>query len=348
MALGRKEAHQAGLPSLNRSREERRRTFTVGKTKMPAVPLHFWLWTAIAVGTFAIIYWRISQGQLASARSRILAKQRAMTVALGPKIFPFRDRVEGWVRELAAPGVGNFVAPNTDVEQLRVGPAVYLRLRVSATKDARSIRKAAASSLRDGFTSCLFITQQKQDPTVGAACRTGSDCPSGELCNEFNVCVQPVQPYNMRLVYRTLRVLSSDWSDELQQAPSELALNAYDRDLDGVAKRDVPVTVELLQRARYAAIVLDEDPAGGLPAELADAGESAEERLQRVPHFARIGVWDLQTGNALVRWRAEANAEVAQMGPKAVTDPMNLAAQQRQVNNCSLALQVREALKKSE
>ncbi len=345
MATVRKEGRERGLPSLNRSRVERHRSFVLGKAKMPAVPLHFWMWTAVVISAFGIIYWRVAQGQIASARSKILAKQRAMTVSLGPKVFPFRDRVEGWVRELAAPGISNFVAPGTDIEKIRNGPVVYLRLRMEEATSARTIRKAAAGSLRDGFTSCLFVTPLKGDPTVGKACRTGGDCTSGELCNEWNVCVAPQHPYNMRLVYRTLRVLSGDWSDELQQAPSELALIAYERDLDSVAKRDVPVTVELVARAKYAAVVLDEDPAGGVPAELPDSGETPAERIQRVPHWARIGIWDLATNSPVLRVRAEADSEFVPMGTRPMKDEANLAAQRRQVNNCALAVKVREAVR---
>lgn len=344
MATARKEAREPGLPSLNRSRAERQRSFVVGKARMPAVPLHFWLWTAIGISAFAVIYWRITQEQLASARSRILQKQRAMSVALGPKLFPFCDRVEGWARELAAPGVADFVAPDADLERIKRGPAIYLRLRMAQANNVKALRKAATSSLRDGFTSCLFVSPPaKQDPAAGTQCRNADNCSPGQLCNEWNVCTEPEQPYNMRLVYRTLRVLSSDWNDELQQAPSELALNAYDRDLDAVAKRDVPVTVELLTRAKYAAVLLDEDPATGLPPAVADSGESEAERVQRADHFARVGIWDLQTGNPILRLRAEASGEFVAMGKRPVTDQTNLASQQRQANSCALALKVREA-----
>ena len=37
-------------------------------------------------------------------------------------------------------------------------------------------------------------------------------------------------------------------------------MSAYDRDLDAVTKNDVPVAIELLARAKYFTLVLDEDP----------------------------------------------------------------------------------------
>ncbi|HET9954361.1 MAG TPA: hypothetical protein VFQ61_07650 [Polyangiaceae bacterium] len=346
MTTVRREGREPGLPSLNEARVQRRRAFVLGKVRMPGVPMHFWLWTAVGIGAFGVIYWRISQGELESARGRLMAKQRAMSVALGPKLFPFRDKVEGFTRELAsAPSVVDFVSPNVDVERLRTQPSVYLRLRLERTKSVKELRKAVNASLRDGFTSCMFAsTKARPDPTQGAACRTAGDCVSGLLCNEWNVCAEAEQPYNVRLVYRTLRVLSSEWTDEVHQATSELALAGYDRDLENVAKRDVPVTVQLVGRAKYFTLVLDEESKDGLPAEIPDAGESHEERLQRVPHFARVGIWDLASGEPLVRLRTEAHGEFVPMGTRAVTNAANLAAQQRQVNNCDLALRVRERL----
>jgi hypothetical protein len=342
---------ERGLPSLNAARAERRRAVVLGKVRMPAIPPHFWLWTLVGISAFAIIYWRLAQGQIEAARSRVLAKQRAMSVALGPKLYPLRDRTETWVRELAAsPWLGDFVAPGLELERLRSGPAVYLRLRQPSAKSPKALRQAAQTSLRDGFTACLFVTQSKANPTVGAPCRTGGDCASGKLCNEWNVCADPEQPYNLRLAYRTLRVLSSEWTDEVHEANSELALSGYERDLDNVAKRDVPVTIEVLQRSKYLTVVLDEDPASGVPEadpekqKNPETRTTPEERIQSVPHFARVGIWDLSSGEPLLRLRAEAAAEFVAVGKQAVSDPESQAAQRRQVNNCALALSVREKL----
>lgn len=344
MANVRREAGERGLPSLNQARGERRRALVLGRAKMPGIPVHFWLWTAVAMTAFGIVYWRVARGELESARSRVLAKQRAMSVALGKKLFPFRDQTEGWVRELSGKWPGNLTASGIDAEAVRRSPSTYLRLRLSSAKSATSIRKAVKTSLRDGFTSCLFVSDKAPDPRAGKSCRIGADCAPGELCNEWNTCVQPTQPYNLRLAYRTLRVLSDEWTEEVHQATSELGLLAYDRDLDSVAEHDVPVTLELITRARYFTVVLDEDPDAGLPAGLPDAGETPEERLQRVAHMARVGIWDLKTGTPVLRLRAEASGRFVQMGRRQPSGAESLAAQSRQVNNCQLALEVRAAL----
>src|SRR5262245_61333533 len=161
---------ERGLPSLNQARAERRRALVYGKVRFRAMPPHFWLWVVVGMAAFGVIYWRVAQGKLEASKSAVMAKQRAIGVALGPKIQPFRDQVEGWVRALAADGVADFVAPGDALKDLREAPGVYLRMRRENTKSVKQIRKAAQGSLLDGFTSCLFVSANTLI-TEGAACR---------------------------------------------------------------------------------------------------------------------------------------------------------------------------------
>jgi hypothetical protein len=333
---------ERGLPSLNQARAERRRALVYGKVALRAMPPHFWLWVVVGMAAFGVIYWRIAQGKLEARKNEVMAKQRAIAVALGPKIQPFRDQVEGWARELAADGVADFVAPGDGLKDWREAPGVYLRLRRENAKTTAQIRKAAQSSLLDGFTSCAFVSGSL--PTEGSACRNTAECQPGQLCNEWNVCAPPPRPYNMRLAYRALRVLSSEWTDELHRADTELAASAYDRDLDAVAKHDVAVAVEIMNKARFVTLVIDEDPPEGLPKLAPDAGETAEEQLQRQPHYARVGVWDVVSKTPLLRVRAQAAGDFVPMGGRVITDPATVRAQARQANNCALALAVRSRI----
>lgn len=333
---------ERGLPSLNQARAERRRALVYGKVAFRAMPPHFWLWVFVGMAAFAVIYWRVSASRLEGRKSAVMAKQRAVAVALGPKIQPFRDQVEGWARELAADGPADFVAPGDALKDLREAPGVYLRLRRENAKTAKTIRKAAQASLLDGFTSCLFVSPPGQNQ--GPACQVTSECQPGLLCNEWNVCAPPPRPYNMRLAYRSLRVLSTEWSDELNESETELAVNAYDRDLDSVAKHDVPVAVEIMNKAKFVTLVMDEDPPGGLPKPEPGGEESPDQVLQRLPHFARVGIWDIATKTPLLRLRTQAVAQFVAMGAHGPTNADAVAAQTRQANNCALALAVREKI----
>lgn len=334
---------ERGLPSINQARQERKRALVFGKVRLGAMPPHFWLWAATIIAAILVVYWRVEQGKVESAKSAVMAKQRAIAVTLGPQIIPFRDKIEGWVKELADSEPKTFVRAGTSLEELSTQPSVYLRLRLEDAKTPKDIRKAAAQSLRDGFTSCLFVNKP-QDPTSGPPCKTTADCSAGLLCNEWDVCVEPTSPFNMRLVYRALRVLSNEWTDELHNAGSTLEISAYDRDLVKVRDHDVPIAAKVLARSRYFALVLDEAPPEGLPEEIPDAGESVGERLQRAAHSARVGIWDLKTNELVLKLRAEASGKFVPVGKRNLDDPLINAAQQRQVNNCALALEVKAAL----
>jgi hypothetical protein len=308
------------------------------------MPPQFWLWTLLALAAVLVIYWKVSQGKLESQKGAVMAKQRAMAQSLGPQILPFRDKVEGWVTGLGGKYAGDFVAEGARYRDVAGAPAVYLRLRAESAQSPDAIRKAAARSLHDGFTSCFFRGQKSVDPSKGPDCQSSADCEPGLLCNEYDKCTLPPEPFNMRLAYRSLRVLSTAWTDELHEASNDLAVTAYDRDLDRVTREDVPIAAKILARAKYFVAVIDEDPKDGLP-EVADGGvESDAERVQRTPHYARVGLWRLADGKLLLRLRRRAEGRVVPVGDHVVTREATVKAQARQANSCALALEVRNAL----
>jgi hypothetical protein len=247
--------------------------------------------------------------------------------------------------ELAQGGSTTVVGQDVTVERIRKGPGVYLRMRQAQAVSPRSINDAASRSLRDGFTSCLF---ERKEDTTGEPCTKPADCPAGKLCNDWGVCGTPSQPYNMRLAYRALRILSPEWTDELHRADSEIAVRAFELDLEAVSRTDVPVAVEVLSRAKLFTVVLDEDPIAGLPppAETApqDPKETDEERLQRVPHRARVGIWDLRSDALLVRVSTDASGEFVPVGDQVIARQETRFAQQRQVNSCAIALSVKDVI----
>lgn len=343
----RDRAREPGLGAVNEARNERRRAIVFGKVRLRGLPPHFWLWSITILGVFFVVYWRVVEGKLEGRKAQVMSKQRAIAKTIGPQILPFRDAVEGFTRELAGPYSGDLVA-DADLKLIEGSPGVYLRLRIGSAKNPKDIRKAARASLHDGFTSCLFRRTKTQDPTKGSQCKATADCKPGLLCNEWNVCAEPPVPYNMRLAYKTLRVLSPEWTDELHQTTSELLVNAHDRELDSVTRFDVRIAADILARSKFFTLVLDEDPMGGLPAEIPGSTETPEERVQRAKHPARVGIWDLSTKKQLFRLRGQAAGEFVPMGERVIRDPVTIAAEQRQVNSCQLALDVRTKLSPDE
>lgn len=313
------------------------------------MPPQFWLWTFLGMAAFGVIYWRIAAGQLESQKSAVMAKQRAVAKTLGPRIQPFVDSIEQWVRELAAPWSGEFIAPQVSWDAVAHKPGVYFRVLMEDASDKSKLEKAATASLHDGFTSCFFVGDSGAVATEGPKCQKNADCAPGLLCNDWEVCTRPARPYNMRLAYRALRILTSDWSNHLYGATNDLEVRADERDLDQVTRVDVPVAIELLQQAKFATVVLDEAPLpdvwqanGALPQ------ESKVERVQRLAHWARVGIWDLTSKQLLVRWRGSAEGRLVSAGKPVQLGPDTEAARARQANSCMLAWELRERLNPEE
>lgn len=308
----------------------------------------FWLWTMLGFLAFGVIYWWYASNQLERQKSAVMARQRAFALKLGPRLLPLQERVEGWTRELAGDTSDNYVSPALSLERLSESKGAYLRLLRADAEDPERLRKAADRSLHDGFTSCLFVREARTLESQAARCSNSRDCSPGQICNEFEQCSAPTQPFNLRLMYRALRILSPAWTDELHQATSDYQVRVFDRDLDAVTAVDVPIALELSSQARYFTALLDDMPKGGLPPvpEGSELEENEMEQLQAVPHPVRLGIWDLESGEQLVRMRTHAGATFIPMGAAASAPLASQRARQRQVNNCSIAESLRDAVRR--
>lgn len=312
-----------------------------GKVRFRGMAPRFWGFVVVAFSIFGVVYWKITADQLESYKARVMAKQRATAVELAPRLLPLQEKLERWVVERAGAWPGDRALAPEALHDVQRAPGLYLRLRASDAGAPERIRAAAARSLHDGFTSCFFVREGTPDPAVGARCRRPAECEPGQLCNEYEVCGPPPRPYNLRLAYRALRVLGTSWSDELHRASNEISVRVFERDLERVTREDVPVAAEILVRARYFTLVVDEDAPAGLPPALPDAGETEVERLWRTEHPARVVVWRLADGEEIGRLRTSAGGQLAHVGQRQPAPDIE-AAQQRQANACALAVAMKE------
>src|SRR5690606_38549138 len=122
------------------------------------------------------------------------------------------------------------------------------------------IRRGMQVSLHDGFTSCLFQRQEVYKATDTNQCHNIAQCDPGQICNDWNLCSPPTQPFNLRMMYRALRVLSPEWSDDLHQATDDYQVRVFSRDLDKAFRDDVPIAIDMTTRAKFFTAVLDENP----------------------------------------------------------------------------------------
>lgn len=342
----RNQNRTRGLAALEQSKGERRRAITAGRVRLRGGAPQFWLWTIVIFVAFGVVYWNVAQRQLQTARSEVMARQRAIKQELEPRLLPLRDKLEAWVTELAGEWPGDAVEAGLSLDRLSRSNGIYLRLLASNAHSAEDIRKGMEVSLHDGFTSCLFQREERYKQEEGKKCHSIAQCDSGQICNDWNLCAPPSQPYNLRMMYRGLRVLSPAWSDELHQASDDYQVRVFSRDLDKAFKDDVPIAIDMITGAKYFTAVLDEEPKASASKSAVkntgDAGLEREElRVQLVEHPVRVGIWELATGKSVFRMRVQSGSEIMPIGRSHVADSRVMAAQQRQANNCGIALDVK-------
>jgi hypothetical protein len=316
----------------------------LGRVRLREVATRFWILTFIGMAVFGILYYRYAQNQLVTKRNQLAARQRAVVAAAGTAGFALRDKLEAWAMQLSEGEITTFISPSASLEDISRGPGIYLRALRSEARDVESLRRAASHSVRDGFTSCLFVGRQAEPDAV--ACKTKAQCGPGQLCDDWGVCAAPGQPYNLRLLYDALKIQGPEWDQRLASASDELQVRAMELELEDTSKHEVPAAAELIRRSKYFSAVLDEEPAKALAGSSADAGagESSEQRVQGADHFVRVGIWDIARAEPLLRLRLPVAGRLIALGARDVKDPDATRARQRQANNCSAAVEVREAL----
>ncbi|MSP25569.1 MAG: hypothetical protein EXR75_10465 [Myxococcales bacterium] len=302
------------------------------------------MWLLVAMGFALIAWWKVHSGKVVAQRESLLARQREVAERIRPSWHPLRDKIEAWTAECAAENFAEKVPASLLREwDFRALPGVYLRVGQSAARDVRSLRESALKSLHDGFTSCLFVTDNAS-PIAGPECESTEECPRGTSCNELRHCAAPSQPYNVRVGYRAMRVLTDDWVANIQETASELAVRGATASFEAAEKYDISLAVELLAKARYFMAVVDEPVVGGTGAgpESADARTEDDRSIPTDAHPARVCLWRLDDGQKMLAIRRDAAG--ALVGGRGVSDPGARSALQRQANSCALALSVREAL----
>jgi hypothetical protein len=313
------EPKKPGLKSIHELREQRQR----GKFSR-ATP-NFWLFVAGAILAILLGYRFFATRKLDEDKNALLAKQRAVQKTVGAEWEPLRDKIEKFTIEAAGPWPGDWKDSSAGTWDFRSVPGVYLRLRVDEAKDVARLRKAAQGSLRDGFVGC-FLREPNQAGAQGIV-------DGG---------VFPEQPWNMRQGYTATRILTDDWVNEVKDSADDLRLRVFEQQYKQATEHDILLAIDLIKKAQFFLLVLDEDAAEA--AKLADGGAITSETLQLVPHDARVLALNLRTGNAIARYRMRASGSAVSAAGRVSDDPEVRDAVQRQVNNCSLANQVSDAM----
>jgi hypothetical protein len=272
------------------------------------------------VGGF-IAHQIVSSHQLTSDRKELLAKQRAVSATLGQEWFPLRDRLEGEILASAREYAGDHVEPEARRSGFRSQPGLYLRMRVADARDPASIRRVAADARKDAFATCLL--REPNDRGVRG------DADAGAFAE---------QPWNLGQAYSATRVLTDEWAHDVETADDDLRLKVFQEQYDKAMSGDVPLAVDIVKRAQFFLLALDEDVPEA--ARYVESGPINEAALQLVPHPTRVYLFDVASGRELLRLRRTGDAQVIPAGERVISDPEMVDAMQRQANNCSLAGQI--------
>jgi hypothetical protein len=307
-----------GLPAIARAREDRASGRSRWTTQAGLVAL------AAVVGAF-VAHQLVSAHELSADRQKLLSKQRAVVTELGPEWFPLRDKLEGEILASARDYAGDHLEPDARRSGFRSQPGLYLRMRVADARDAASVRRVAAEAKKDAFATCLL-----REPNERGA---RGDADAGAFAE---------QPWNLGQAYAATRILTDDWATDVQTADDDLRLKIFQEQYDKAVGGEIPLAVEIVKRAQFFLLALDEDVPEA--ARFVESGPVTEAALQLVAHPTRVHVFDVATGRELLRLRRSGDAQVIPAGERVISDPEMMDAMQRQANNCSLAGQVELAL----
>jgi len=299
-----------GLPAVARAREDRTRrgprwTTSAGLVAAGAVVVSF------------VAHTIVSGRELQADKRSLLAKQRAISATLGAEWLPLRDRLEADILDAARDFPGDRIAPEARVSPFRTQPGLYLRVLVADGASVESIRRASADAKKDGFAACLLREPNERG--------VRGELDGGAFAE---------QPWNLGQAYAATRILSDRWVRDVEDADDEMRLRVFSEQYDKAVREEIPLAIDLVTRARFFLLVLDEEVPEGAPA---DGGRVTEETLQLVAHPARVILFDLKADKELFRLRRSGGALVISAGERLVTDPETHDAMQRQANNCALA-----------
>lgn len=304
------DTRRRGLPAISQARAERD-AGGVQWTTGAGIAAAF-----VLVGGF-LGHKLIGGRAFANDREALLKKQRAVDATLGAEWRSFQAKIESAVLSRVQGDAADEVAPESASYRFEELPGLYLRFRKDAVHDTESLRRAIDASKKDAFVSCLMPDSHFTDAGLF------SD-----------------RPWNLSEGYASLRVLSPSWGAEVSAIDEPLRLKIFEEQFEKASRENFPRAIDLVKRAQYLLLVLDEDVALAQ----GDAAISSE-LLQAVPHPARVHLIRLQDEKELFRVRRTAEATL--VSDHTVTDPASRQAMARQANNCALARRVKEAVRPS-
>ena len=218
--------------------------------------------------------------------------------------------------------LGDQTADEATSWDFRAIPGIYLRLRTADAQNVKDLRAAGGESRRDGFTACLLRTQSAEDMDAGQS---------------------EDRPWNLRQAYMSTRVLTEEWTTEVKTAGDEMRVRVFEEQYEKAKREEIPVAVDIVKRAQFFLLVLDEDVPEAKAAE--DGGPLTLQTLELYAHPSRVILYNLSTNKLEMRLRRTAQTKFYLAGENRALPQESRDAMVRQVNNCGLATDVKRALR---
>jgi hypothetical protein len=265
----------------------------------------------------------VTRQDLTAGKRELLAKESAVRVTLGVEWFALRERIEQETVQAAGTYAGDRVEREARTGAFRTQPGLYLRMRLADARSPEGVARAAATGQKDAVVACLLREPNERG-----------------LRGELDGGAFAEQPWNLGQAYSATRILSPEWVSEVEQADDPMRLRVFAAQYDEAIRNEVPLAVEIIKRAKFFLLLLDEDEqeAAG------EGGPITEQALQLVPHPTRVHLFETAGGKELLRLRRSGQGRVVQVGERPTTDSETREAMQRQANNCALGRQVEDAL----
>jgi hypothetical protein len=174
-----------------------------------------WRWIIFgAIALIAVItVHRVRENQKASMlRAEIVRVHETELKELSDRYQALRNKIEKWIVEASGKIADNFIDPRLNIEGLRKGNGLYLRLRFAYAVSKEKIAAYAVKARPDAIAQCLGV-----------------------------------EPAWARELYEKGQFLMPQWLDEARRSNDVMRLRVIDDELALRIRRDLPKVADLLK-----------------------------------------------------------------------------------------------------
>lgn len=174
-----------------------------------------WKWivaiTVVLAGIIGFYQWR-ERSKEAAMRDAIVQSYGAEVEPVAQRVRAFREKLEGWVREVAHDAPETWADERLDLAGLHGASGVYLRVHEDAVDDDGELADAGRSMGPDAIARCLGLS-----------------------------------PLSLRGLYERAAFVEPQWLERVNAADDNLRLRVIKDELDRRASRDLPVLMDMVQ-----------------------------------------------------------------------------------------------------